>query len=225
MPTVGDTQVLRLQLTPAGDLTTSASVAVRDPDGTVVTVTSPSTADGGTTWTAGPLTYTKAGIWRIAWTVTGTGAGAETQKVAVGPSESSWTGRSYATSGDLADYLQDTPPDSADRMLARATEIIDRILMTARYATDADGEPTDADVIAALKKATCAQAAWWINTGDETGIAGQYQSVSIGSVSLTRGYSSKGSAAGESARISPDVWAALAEGGLTGHAAEVWGWW
>ena len=223
MATVGDTQIPRLEITPGGDGTTAAVLSVRDPDGLVVTVTpGPSSGDGGTTWTAGPLLYTKPGVWRLSWTVTGTGAGATTQRVPVGPSGTGPVGRKYATSGDLAEYLQDAPPENADRLLIRASELIDRMLFTARYDVDVDGDPTDTGVIAALKKATCAQVAWWIETGDEWGLGTAYSSMSIGSVSLSRAQSGGGEA---SSRIGPDVWAALAEGGLTGHGIAVNGWW
>ncbi len=222
MATVGDTQIPRLEITPGGDNTTNAALTVRDPDGTIVPVTpGPATTDGGTTWTAGPLLYTKAGVWRLSWAVTGTGAGATTQKVAVGPAGTGPVGRKYATSGDLADYLQDAPPENADRLLIRATDIIDRIIITSRYRLDDDGNAADTGVIAALKKATCAQVAWWIETGDEWGLGGDFQSVSIGSVSLSRGQSGGGAAA---SRVGPDVWAALAEGGLTGYGPALRGW-
>src|SRR5262245_17297393 len=46
--------------------------------------------------------------------------------------------------------------------------------------------PTDANLIEAFKLATCAQAEWWLTTGDELGAGSLYQSVSIGRVSLSR---------------------------------------
>jgi hypothetical protein len=222
VPNVGDVQTPHLQVTPAGDGTTTATLVVRNPSLVVVAHTpAPTTSDGGTNWTAPPLTFSTAGIWRLTWTVTGTGAGQVTDKVPVGPAGITSAGRAYATSGDLADYLQDAPPDNADRLLVRATDIIDRLLLAARYRLDDDGNAADADVIEALKKATCAQVAWWIETGDEWGLGANYQSVSIGSVSLSRGQSGGGAA---SARVGPDVWAALAQAGLTGYGPALRGW-
>lgn len=223
MPNVGDIQTPRLEVLPEGDGTTVATLTVRNPAYATVPLTpGPSTTDGGTTWTAPPLTYTTAGIWRLTWAVTGHGAGQTTQTVAVGPAGTSLPGRSYATSGDLANYLQAAPPVDADRLLARATDIIDRLTITARYVVDADNEPTDPAVIAALTKATCAQVAWWIETGDEWALGSAYASVSIGSVSLSRGQSGGGAT---TSRVGPDVWAALAEGGLTGYGPRLRGWW
>jgi hypothetical protein len=96
----------------------------------------------------------------------------------------------YATADDLAAFVPATitVPDEpeATRLLTHASEAVDGLLLTALYDTDDDGLPTDAEVIVALRDATCAQALWWLETGDEDGAQGQYQSVSIGSVSLTR---------------------------------------
>lgn len=222
MPNVGDTETPHLLVQPEGDGTTAATLVVRNPLYQVVALSpGPSTSDGGTNWTAGPLTYTTPGIWRFTWTVTGTGAGTTTVKIPVGPAGTSLPGRAYATSTDLANYLQAAPPEDADRLLTRATDIIDRLTITARYTLDEDGNPTDTDVVEALKKATCAQVAWWVETGDEWGLGADYQSVSIGSVSLSRGQSGGGST---TSRVGPDVWAALAEGGLTGYGPALRGW-
>lgn len=98
--------------------------------------------------------------------------------------------RIYATSADLAEYLGTPAPDDADRLLARASEAIDDALLTAVYVVDVDGFPTNADQREALKLATCAVIEWWgadRGTGDETGAAGVWGSVSAGSVSLSRG--------------------------------------
>lgn len=212
----GSSQAAQLTVDPF-DGTTAATVTVTNPAGTTTTVSpAPATSDGGQTWTA-TVAYPAAGRYVLTWTVTGTGAHKTVQEVLVDPLDP--RDRSYATSTDLANYTGTTVPSDADRMLARATEVIDRMLLTAFYSVDADGEPTDADVIAAVKKATCAQVAWWVETGDESGAGGTFQSVSIGGVSLTRGYTSKGSAAGHRTRIAPEAWAILSDAGLTAHAA------
>lgn len=92
----------------------------------------------------------------------------------------------YATSAELAssDFLPadlDVPTD-VDRLLSRASRAVDRLLLLAScvYAVDDDGLPTDDRVVAALRDATCAQAAWWIETGDEAGTASVVQSASSG---------------------------------------------
>lgn len=93
---------------------------------------------------------------------------------------------SYATVDDLEAYVGRDDIDDAERKLERASSLVDEALIGAFYAVDASSNPTDADVIAAMRDATCAQVEWWEETGDELGAAGQYSSVGIGSVSLVR---------------------------------------
>lgn len=105
----------------------------------------------------------------------------------------------YATAADLAGsaYLPagvTVPADpEATRLLTRASRHVDRLLLAAVYDTDGvTGQPTDPDIAAALVDATCAQAAWWLSGGDETGQADLYSSVSIGPVSLSRAQGAAG---------------------------------
>jgi hypothetical protein len=124
----------------------------------------------------------------------------------------------YATADDLTGFAPETVtvPDEpeATRLLGHASEVVDGLLLTAVYDTDDDGLPTDADVAAALRDATCAQALWWLETGDESGAQATYQSVSIGSVSLTRGYTSGASATGPAQTVSPRAVGILQRAGL-----------
>lgn len=103
--------------------------------------------------------------------------------------------RVFATLADLTGY---TPADlqhllpvepEATRLLTSASKLISRATMTSVYDTvpDGSGMPSDPNILAAFRDATCAQALWWLETGDELGEAGQYASMSIGSVSLSRG--------------------------------------
>ncbi|MFJ4847540.1 hypothetical protein [Streptomyces sp. NPDC088733] len=185
MPDVGDLAAARLAVNPA-DGTTAATLLVTRPDGTTASpvVTG---ADGGATWTA-PVTYTLAGVWVLDWTVTGTGAGREIQRVAVAPGIVVETGRVYANSTQLANYLGAAPPLDADRLLARASEMLDaEVLLTAVYDTDDDGMPTDPQVAAAFALAACAQVEFWGEVGEDTDTAGPIQGVSIGSAQIQYG--------------------------------------
>lgn len=119
--------------------------------------------------------------------------------------------RVYATRTDLLAYtagsglVVPSEPD-ATRKLTRASEKVDDFLLTAIYdVDDVTLLPTHAAVIEALMLATCAQAAWWIETGDETGASSLFQTVSIGSVSLGRGNSGAGSAPGAATARSEDA--------------------
>ncbi|AGP56825.1 hypothetical protein [Streptomyces rapamycinicus] len=95
-------------------------------------------------------------------------------------------GSVYATREQLATYTGAPAPEGAERLLARASEDIDAALLTAYYATDPDGDPTEQHVVDALRDATCAQVEYQLATGDDgTGAAGVWDAVSIGPVSLS----------------------------------------
>lgn len=81
MPDVGDLVTATLTVSPSG-VSTAAAITVYKPDGTTATASTPSTADAGATWTS---TYTVdvSGWWLEKWTVTGTGAGTEYNRVFV----------------------------------------------------------------------------------------------------------------------------------------------
>lgn len=94
--------------------------------------------------------------------------------------------RIYATPEQLVAWTGQSAPAGAERLLARASEDIDAALLTAIYATDAAGFPTDAAVQCALADATCAQVEYWLAIGsDGVTTAEQWDSVSIGPVSLS----------------------------------------
>lgn len=108
----------------------------------------------------------------------------------------------YATAADLAasDFLPAglTAPVGADaaRLLSRASRMVDSLLRRAVYDVDADGLPTDTGVIAAVRDATCAQACWWLETGDEAGVASGLDSLGAGSGPYINGHLS---------RVAPDA--------------------
>jgi len=94
---------------------------------------------------------------------------------------------SYATTTELADYLgveESELPDDADRLLDRASEVIDYI--TLDRIDESITEQADA-----AKKATMAQYEWWAEIGDELGYLSQINSISIGEFSLEGGASQK----------------------------------
>lgn len=93
--------------------------------------------------------------------------------------------RVYATPEQLAEQTGQPAPADAERLLRRASEDVDDALKTALYLTDADGMPTDPAIVDALAAATVAQAEYVIEQGgDDTGAAGQWDSVSIGPVAM-----------------------------------------
>ncbi|GGR71162.1 MULTISPECIES: hypothetical protein [Streptomyces] len=205
-----------LTVTPHG-ADTLAALAVTAPDGSITTPVATS-GDGGATWTA-PVLYTLAGVWRLTWTVTGTGASVEHQLVSVAPTPGAPAGpgvRVYATTTQLADYLHDAPPLDAARLLADASRMLDaRVLAYCRYDVDTAGLPSDPDVAAAIARAVCAQVAWWGEVGDSMGAAGVgYGNVSIGSVSLGRPVTAVTGEDSAARQIAPQVWDELRAPGL-----------
>lgn len=137
--------------------------------------------------------------------------------------------RVFATLADLTSY---TPADlqhllpvepEATRLLTSASKLISRATMTSVYDTvrDGSGMPSDPDVLGAFRDATCAQALWWLETGDELGEAGQYASVSIGSVSMSRGNTT----APSGQRLAPQAMTELYDGQLlTGSVVAIYTW-
>lgn len=94
----------------------------------------------------------------------------------------------YATSADYESYTGQTAPADIERLLDRASEWLDtELLLGAVYDVDAAGLPTDTDVIAALRDATCAQVELWQSEGEDVDVSGPVQSVGIGSVNIQYG--------------------------------------
>lgn len=134
--------------------------------------------------------------------------------------------RVYATAADYTTYIQgsgQTVPTDIARRLQRASEVIEACLSIAIYDVDATGMPTDTDVIDVFSRATCAQVAYWTETGDEQGSSAQFQRMQIGSVQLDRpmrGVSSDEPAA----RLAPQARAILQTAGLNLWVGPVDGW-
>ncbi|MCM2420302.1 hypothetical protein [Streptomyces sp. RKAG293] len=122
-------------------------------------------------------------------------------------------GRVYATPEQLAAWTGAPAPEGAERLLARASEDIDTALLTACYATNDDGAPIDPAVAGALVDATCAQVEYQLAAGDDgTGAAGQWDSVSIGPVSMSG--RTAGPAAASGVDLAPRAHRALRRAGL-----------
>lgn len=207
MPDAGDTVTARLAVDPA-DGTTLAMLAVTSPAG-AVTLPVVTGEDDGAVWTA-PVVYMAAGLWRLSWTVTGTGAGVEHEVVSVAPAPAvTVTGRVYATTTQLAEYLGAAVPVDAVRLLTDASRALDDALKTARYCVDDDSLPTEPAVTAAFAEAVCAIVQWWGETGDPVGADGGWDTVSAGPVALSRGSGSAAATPVAAGNLPPRALAAL----------------
>lgn len=185
MPDAGDQIEATLLVSPF-DNTTQATLTATKPNGTVIVPTT-STSDDGQTWTA-PILLDQAGTWVLKWSVIGMGASVEYQEVGVGPglAYSDPDLRIYATTTDLANFLRSAPPTGAQKLLEDASRRMVGVLLTAVYATDEDGYPSDPTVKKAIADATCAIVEWWGETGDTLGTDGNWTSASAGNVSVSR---------------------------------------
>jgi hypothetical protein len=116
VPDLNDTATATLVVDPFGP-STDAELEVFRPDGTS---SEPSTAstDGGQTWTA-TLVYDQAGWWLLTWTVTGTGAGVQHQRVYVPPAPATGGAPIYASRELLKEMLKITDSDR-DSLLDQA---------------------------------------------------------------------------------------------------------
>lgn len=105
--------------------------------------------------------------------------------------------RTYATSADYLAYTGQTPPADIDARLGRASRFLDSdVFRLCWFVADEDGLPTNTVVAEAFSAAVCAQVQWWGETGDELGSGGQWDSVKLGSLALSRGSSSGSSSSG-----------------------------
>ncbi len=101
----------------------------------------------------------------------------------------------YATEADLATWTGAATPSNASALLRSASLLVRQATGSATYDYDDDGAPTDADVIDAMRDATCAQAAALAANGIDpaagvAGASGAVQASSIGSASVTYAVSS-----------------------------------
>jgi hypothetical protein len=84
---------------------------------------------------------------------------------------------SYATPAELANWLpaeklEEVGEGDADRLLARATDLIDSKVVFPYRVDDMTKLPVDAGVAAAMRDACCAQVEFWIEVGEENDIDG-----------------------------------------------------
>ncbi|MFB8763836.1 hypothetical protein [Nocardiopsis alba] len=126
--------------------------------------------------------------------------------------------RVYATPSDLTEWGVELDQAEARGMIRRASALVENHTITARYRVDGDGMPTEPRLVEAFRDAVCAVVAWWEETGNASGAAGQYTDVSLGSLSLRRAPSAGGHSSAQAARIAPEAVQILATAGLLSQA-------
>ena len=146
------------------------------------------------TWT--PARSAAAGDYLA--TFAGTGANgpiAYTQAVTVAaPPSLIPSPGTYASPADYQEWSGDTqtPQAQVGIMLRRATEVIDRALIGAAYATDANSMPSDPGIINVLMRATCAQCQFMLANNDPAAVKSQYSYTSQGGMQVSRAASAQG---------------------------------
>ena len=119
--------------------------------------------------------------------------------------------RQYATPTEFSTWdgaTEYTVP--SDSLLRRASGVIDTLTRHSYFLADADGTPTDTDVLDVFRDATSAQVAYWQETGDITGAEAQGGSFSIGSVKI----GAAGDTSSKQSRIAPEAVQILVNAGL-----------
>lgn len=78
----------------------------------------------------------------------------------------------YATTSELAGWLGVAAPADAERLLARASERLDSVIVGSFTVDDVTKLPTDADTAAVLRDACCATVEFWMEVGEENDVDG-----------------------------------------------------
>lgn len=120
----------------------------------------------------------------------------------------------YATPSDYKDWLHDQSATITQRELDRAQVVIDEITIGVEYD---DSE----HVASALMRATCAQAAWFDETGDPSGARAVLGGAQIGSLRLgSTGTSGQGGTSGDAVRYAREAIGILHIAGLLKRTVE-----
>lgn len=209
--------------------TVTCSVLLPD-DTTAANVMSAGTPTAtATPWTGTAYQLTQAGEYVERFTITLDGKGYAEQRFWVQSLVNTIpTGaRVYATTTDYANSPLTSEPAATlnvRRLLVVASARVDEMLNGARYETNSTTLlPTDPAVAVALRDATVAQAAYGVEIGDPYGFgASQYQSVTIGGVSLGASYTAAGGST--PGRYAPAAYDILRAAGLTGAAPLPYAW-
>jgi hypothetical protein len=126
--------------------------------------------------------------------------------------------RVFATVPEYEVYTGTTAPANAERLLARASRLVSAATKAAIYDTDPAGYPSDTDVRAAFRDATCAQVDVWAKrdaaaSGDVSDpAASPWTSISAGGLSFSR--QSAPVATADDTALTPEAAEILAEAGL-----------
>ena len=135
--------------------------------------------------------------------------------------------RIFATPAQWATYRgDDAPPADADRILRSASIEVARLVMNAHFDLDNSTPPmpSDPEIVQALQDATCAQADYFLETGDLTGASGQFQTLALGSFSVSRNTpgGAQGTTGVDGSRTAAEAISILQQAGLIRAVGTPW---
>ena len=96
--------------------------------------------------------------------------------------------RLFAKPADFEKYADMEPPENIDRLLRIASSWVTVAVRRATFDVDSAGNPSDPDVVEALRDATCEQVLVWVENDITPGKAqerGAVSSTSIGDASIS----------------------------------------
>lgn len=93
----------------------------------------------------------------------------------------------HATLAELEAYTFEPAPPDGQRLLQRATEMIDTYVFGMYEIDSVTNLPIATKVREALRDATCAQVEFWLQTGDEADVLSGHSMVSIPGAMTTSG--------------------------------------
>lgn len=143
-----------------------------------------------------PPTSTPPGTYLAVFTGTGpNGLITYTQAVTVAASaELTPAPGVYASVAQFREFTGDqyTPTQRVQVTLRKASQVIDRAMIGARYVVDANAMPTDPGIISVFQRATCAQCEFMLANNDPAHVKSQWSATNVGGVSATRTASAQG---------------------------------
>lgn len=133
--------------------------------------------------------------------------------------------RVYANNVDLAGapWRLSLDENTAEDYLLIASQCVEEATRTAVYDVDEQGAPTEPRVIEAFRDATCALAAWFDETGDPSGASARFNSMSLGSFSISGGGTgAPTNTSAAASRWAPHAITVLGNAGLLNQPARSW---
>lgn len=90
----------------------------------------------------------------------------------------------YATRAELAAFLGVDAPAQAERLLRRASELVEDTVIVG-WEVDDNGQPAEPGVVEAFRNAVCAQVEFWLEVGEEHDVTNQRGTIGVGDLNVS----------------------------------------